>query len=56
MEAALIGYLGPIAQTMIKRYAANATSMKALCETLADTLHSDAEKQIFIRQVSYLFG
>lgn len=56
LEASLVAYLGPIAQTMIRRYAANASSMKALCETLADTLHSDQEKQTFIKQVSYLFG
>jgi len=56
LEASLIAYLGPIAQTMIKRYAANASSMKALCETLADTLHTDEEKQTFIKQVGYLFG
>jgi len=56
LEAALITYLGPIAQTMIRRYAASASSMQGLCMTLADTLRTDSEKQSFQLQTSHLYS
>lgn len=47
IEASLITHLGPITQTMIKRHAMNASSMRELGETLARHLSSHDEKQRF---------
>ena len=51
IEAELIGQLGPIAQTLIKRHAVNASSLLQLFDTLAQHLGSDKDKQIFLQKM-----
>lgn len=51
IEAELIGHLGPITQTLIKRHAVNASSLPQLFDTLSQHLDNDKDKQIFLQKM-----
>jgi len=51
METALLPHLGPIAQTMIRRYAANTSSLAGLCEKLAQQIDNENDKQAFLQHM-----
>lgn len=55
IEAALIEQLGPIAQTLIKRHALNASSLPQLFDTLSNHLDTNEDKQIFLNKMVTLF-
>jgi serine/threonine protein kinase len=55
IEAALIEQLGPIAQTLIKRHAVNASSLAQLFDTLSNHLNNNEEKQAFLQKMAVQF-
>lgn len=56
LEKALIPFLGPIAQTMIKRTAANVSTMEELRDALLERLDNVNEKNLFIQETHTLFS
>lgn len=54
IEAALIEQIGPIAQTLIKRHAVNASSLQQLFDTLSNHLNNDEARQVFLQKMAAL--
>jgi serine/threonine-protein kinase len=55
IEAALIEYLGPITQTLIRRHAVNASSLAQLFDTLAQHINDHQEQQLFMQKMATHF-
>lgn len=56
IEAELISHLGPIAQTLIRRHAVNASSLQQLFDTLSQHLNNSNDKSIFMQKMNKLFA
>lgn len=56
IEAELISHLRPIAQTLIRRHAVNASSLQQLFDTLSQHLNNSNDKSMFIQKMNKLFA